>query len=91
MHAPLVKVRGSTKIRALLWSEQTKDPGSTFVGARIEGTGELVDLEKEISALAPTDGAPLVLELTQAATQADKDAEQAAKDAKAPVALEEVD
>jgi hypothetical protein len=72
MYAPLVKVRGNTKVRALLWSEQTKVPGSTFVGARIEATGELVDLDEEISALAPADGTPLVLELTQAAIQAGK-------------------
>jgi hypothetical protein len=73
MHAPLVKVRGNTKVRALLWSEQTKDSGSTFVGARIEATGESVDLDEEISALAPADGTPLVLELTQAVIQAGKD------------------
>ena len=86
MPVSLVKVRGNTKIRALLWSEQTKVPGSTFVGAIIEATGKLVDLDEEISALAPTDGNPLVLELTQAAKQVDKDAEP-----KAPAALEEVD
>jgi hypothetical protein len=81
MHAPLAKVRGNTKVRALLWSEQTKVSGSTFVGARIEATGELVDLDEEISALAPADGTPLVLELTQAVIQAGKD----------KAALEEVD
>jgi hypothetical protein len=86
MHASPVKVRGNTKIRALLWSEQIKVPSSTFVGARIEATGKLVDLDEEISALAPTDGNPLVLELTQAAKQVDKDTEP-----KAPAVLEEVD
>jgi hypothetical protein len=59
-------VRGSTKIRALLWSEQNKVPHIIFVGARIEGAAEMLDLDKEISALARPGGTPLVLELTQA-------------------------
>lgn len=57
----------------------------------MEGTGELIDLDEEISALAPMDGTPVVLELTQAVIQGDEDTEQAAKDAKVPAAFEEVD